>query len=203
MNLQVDSTQLYCAALYTFACAFRSAFPRADLQRIVIVDHFLSAVVVGRSVATIGELGYAYQLALFFAIPSVFPILIVAEIFSWYAIITDRPWSNFTENFLWTVCAAMIVVKAYSYGSVLVPVFGLVYIVFMTFVDLPMYLRRQLNRDPRKPYRDVTAGIKRLSDDWIVTTDIRDWNEEMLWMAGYFSLGVWSSLAMACDFSAN
>jgi hypothetical protein len=61
MNVQVDAVQLYCSALYTFACAFRSFLPRADLQRIVIVDHYLSAVVVGRSVATIGELGYAYQ----------------------------------------------------------------------------------------------------------------------------------------------
>src|SRR5262245_28916730 len=43
---------VFCAA-YVFGCAFRSFLPRADVQRICLVDHWLSSVVVGRSVATV------------------------------------------------------------------------------------------------------------------------------------------------------
>jgi hypothetical protein len=77
----------------------------------------------------------------------------------------------------------------------------------MCQVDLPMYLRRQFNRARGAPYREFSAGIKRLSDEWIVTTDIGDWNEEMLWMAGarvsavnVFQLGrfLQATSALAC-----
>ena len=56
--------QLMLSAPFVFGCAFRSVFPRADVQRICLVDSWLSAVALGRSVATIAELCFAAQCAL-------------------------------------------------------------------------------------------------------------------------------------------
>ena len=44
---------LLLCATYVFGCAFRSVFPRADVQRICLFDTWLSSVVIGRSIATV------------------------------------------------------------------------------------------------------------------------------------------------------
>ena len=56
--------QLLLSAPFVFGCAFRSVFPRADVQRICVVDSWLSSVAVGRTVATIAEVCFAAQCAL-------------------------------------------------------------------------------------------------------------------------------------------
>src|SRR5215471_11691252 len=56
--------QLMLSAPFVFGCAFRSIFPRADVQRICVVDSWLSAVAVGRTVAMVAELSFAAQCAL-------------------------------------------------------------------------------------------------------------------------------------------
>ena len=48
---------------FVLGCAFRSFLPRADVQRITLVDSWLSSVLVGRTVATIAELCFAAQWA--------------------------------------------------------------------------------------------------------------------------------------------
>ena len=55
---------LLLCAVYVLGCAFRSVLPRADVQRIVLFDTWLSSVMVGRSVATIAELCSAAQWAI-------------------------------------------------------------------------------------------------------------------------------------------
>ena len=55
---------LLLSATYVFGCAFRSLLPRADVQRICLFDTWLSSVVVGRSVATVAEIGFAAQWAM-------------------------------------------------------------------------------------------------------------------------------------------
>src|SRR6185295_15337705 len=56
--------QLVLSGLFVAGCAFRSVLPRADVQRICLHDTWLSAVFVGRSVATIAELALVSQWAL-------------------------------------------------------------------------------------------------------------------------------------------
>src|SRR5215213_1179894 len=60
---QIEIMIVLCAA-YVFGCAFRSILPRADVQRIVLFDTWLSSVVVGRSVATIAEICFVIQWAI-------------------------------------------------------------------------------------------------------------------------------------------
>src|SRR5215510_11245904 len=55
---------LLLSAAYVFGCAFRSFLPRADVQRICLFDTWLSSVMVGRSVATVAEVGVAAQWAI-------------------------------------------------------------------------------------------------------------------------------------------
>jgi len=52
---------LFLCAAYVFGCAFRSFFPRADVQRICLFDTWLSSVLIGRSVATVAEVCFAAQ----------------------------------------------------------------------------------------------------------------------------------------------
>src|SRR3979409_897181 len=92
---------LLCAA-YVFGCAFRSLLPRADVQRICLFDTWLSSVAVGRSVATVAEVCFAVQWSILLlqlgkisgaettvnAAWAIVPLILIAECFSWYAVVT-------------------------------------------------------------------------------------------------------------------
>ncbi len=107
---------LLCAA-YVFGCAFRSFLPRADVQRICLFDTWLSSVVVGRSVATVAEVAFAVQWAMILhqlgTITGsdtvvniawvIVPLILVAECFSWYAVLTTHYLGNAIENSIWAV----------------------------------------------------------------------------------------------------
>src|SRR5262249_10564801 len=56
--------QLLLSAVYVLGCGFRSVLPRADVQRIGLIDSWMSSVMVGRSVATVAELCFMAQWAL-------------------------------------------------------------------------------------------------------------------------------------------
>src|ERR1700746_1587712 len=93
---------LFLSAAYVFGCAFRSFLPRADVQRICLFDTWLSSVTVGRSVATVAEICFAAQWAIILyqlgtmtgadttltAAWLIVPLILVAECFSWLAVLT-------------------------------------------------------------------------------------------------------------------
>ena len=99
----IELMLLLCAA-YVFGCAFRSFLPRADVQRICLFDTWLSSVVVGRSVATVAEICFAAQWAIILhqlgtmtgadttlnAAWVIVPLILIAECFSWYAVLTTH-----------------------------------------------------------------------------------------------------------------
>src|SRR6201987_1377273 len=103
-----------CAA-YVFGCAFRSFLPRADVQRICLFDTWLSSVVVGRSVATVAEICFVAQWAIILhqlgtvtgadtalnAAWVIVPLILIAECFSWYAVLTTNYFGNAIENSIW------------------------------------------------------------------------------------------------------
>jgi hypothetical protein len=110
------------SAGYVFGCAFRSIFPRADVQRICLFDTWLSSVLIGRSVATIAELCFAIQWAIVLhelgriahsdtaknISKLIVPLIVVAECCSWYAVITTDFLGNILENSCWTVTFMLI-----------------------------------------------------------------------------------------------
>src|SRR5579863_4852625 len=108
---------LMLSAAYVFGCAFRSFLPRADVQRICLFDTWLSSVAVGRSVATVAEVCFAGQWAMILlqlgtmagaptavnAAWAILPLIVVAECFSWYAVVTTNYLGNAIENSIWAV----------------------------------------------------------------------------------------------------
>ena len=214
---------LLCAA-YVFGCAFRAALPRADVQRICLFDTWLSTVVVGRSVATVAEICFALQWAIVLRqiatltrsdtarniSLAVVPLILIAECCSWYAVITTDYLANALENSLWAVAFSLVAVALLR---LLIEFRGLVrlamataliglaaYVAFMAMVDVPMYLSRwQADAIGGKTSMSLLAGLYDVSTRLVVTHDIAQWRQEIVWMSLYFSVAVWSSLAL-CAF---
>jgi hypothetical protein len=214
---------LLCAA-YVLGCAFRSVLPRADVQRICLFDTWLSSVVVGRSIATIAELCFAAQWAIVLrqlAILSnahtarnisnaIVPLIVLAECCSWYAVATTNYLGNAIENSLWAVTFLIIIgallrlsvefhgAIRLAIGSAIVGIAG--YLAFLFVIDVPMYFERwQADEATGKQLFGVIEGLQDVSTRWTVTHDIAHWRDEIAWMSLYFSVAVWSSLAL-CSF---
>jgi hypothetical protein len=215
---------LLCAA-YVFGCAFRSVLPRADVQRIVLFDTWLSSVMVGRSVATIAELCFVAQwaivlrqLALMTKADTVrnvstviVPMIIVAECCSWYAVITTSYLGNTLENSIWAVTFLLIAVallrllnEFYGAAQVVIgtAVVGIAgYLAFLVVIDVPMYFERwQADVTSGKELLGIFSGLYDVTTRWAVTHDFDHWRDEIAWMSLYFSVAVWSSLAL-CAFA--
>ena len=108
---------LLLSAAYVFGCAFRSLLPRADVQRICLFDTWLSSVAVGRSVATVAEVCFAAQWTMILlqlgtmsgattavtAAWVIVPLILIAECFSWHAVVTTNYLGNAIENSIWAV----------------------------------------------------------------------------------------------------
>jgi hypothetical protein len=217
---------LLCAA-YVFGCAFRSILPRADVQRICLFDTWLSSVVVGRSVATVAEICFAAQWAIILlqlgamtgadttvnAAWVVVPLILIAECFSWYAVLTRHYLGNAIENSIWAVaffvvgiglCRLLPEFNGPVRVVIVVAISGIVaYLAFLMTVDVPMYLTRWRAglADGSKLLRPL-EGLRDVSTRWVVSHDFAHWKDEIPWMSLYFSAAVWSSLGLCVCYSA-
>jgi hypothetical protein len=208
--------QLVLAALFAFGCAFRSIFPRADVQRICLFDSWISVVAIGRSVATVAEMAFMAQWALLLGESAgpgqrdvariisriLVPLIAVAELCSWYAVLSTNYLGNAVEQSIWTLASALVVVGLVArergarqrFVGIAAALIG-AYIVFMCLVDIPMYLHRwaadeQLGRH----YLSFFEGVRDAATRRVVTREWEPWREEIPWMSLYFSTGVWVSL---------
>jgi hypothetical protein len=217
---------LLLSATYVFGCAFRSLLPRADVQRICLFDTWLSSVVVGRSVATVAEIGFAAQWAMILyqlgmmtgadttlnAAWAIVPLILIAECFSWHAVLTTNYLGNAIENSIWAIAffivgiglcrllpefdGAVRVVLAIAISGIAA------YLAFLMTVDVPMYLGRWRAglADGSRLMRPL-EGLRDVSTRWIVTHDLAEWKDEIAWMSLYFSAAVWASLALCVFYS--
>jgi hypothetical protein len=221
----IEAMLLLCAG-YVFGCAFRSLLPRADVQRICLFDTWLSSVVVGRSVATVAELCFAAQWALMLhqlgtmtganttlnVAWVIVPLIVIAECYSWYAVLTTNYLGNAIENSIWAVAFFLVGVGLCRLlpefeGPVRVvlaiAIAGIVaYLAFLMTIDVPMYLSRWRAEvgDGSKLLRPL-EGLRDVSTRWIVTHDLAEWKDEIAWMSLYFSMAVWASLALCVFYS--
>src|ERR1700751_606939 len=209
------------SAVYVFCCAFRSLLPRADVERICLFNTWLSSVLVGRSVATVAELCFAIQWAIILRelgrvahsdkaknIAKLFvPLIALAEICSWYAVISTNFLGNVLENSLWTIAfalvAAALIRLAASFRGIVRSIIVVTaagaagYVLFMVTIDVPMYLQRwQAAMASGHPVLGLFAGLHDMASRWIVTHDIARWRDEIPWMSLYFSIAVWASLLL-------
>ena len=212
-------TQLLLSGVYVGVCAFRSLFPRVDLERLCLWDTWLSATLLGRTTATIAELCFALQCGLFVqrlseitrtplldvGAHAFVPLVILAELGCWYTVLSLNHIGHVIEESLWAVL--MLILSAAFATSALAAegplrlmliagflVYGAGSGLTMAF-DVMMYVRR---------WRLGTAGVY-----LALATGLRDsqrrrhptaawevWRDEVPWMTLYFSIGVWTSLAM-------
>jgi len=220
-------TLLLCAA-YVFGCAFRSFLPRADVQRICLFDTWLSSVMVGRTVATVAEVAFAAQWALVLhqlgtmtgagttltAAFLIVPLILIAEGFSWHAVLTRNYLGNAIEN---SICAVAFFIVAVGLCRLLPEFDGMVrvalivaiigiagYLVFLATIDVPMYLARwRAEVASGARLLSPLEGLRDASLRWVVTHDLAEWKDEIAWMSLYFSGAVWASLALCVCYWAH
>jgi hypothetical protein len=221
----IELMLLLCAA-YVFGCAFRSFLPRADFQRICLFDTWLSNVAVGRSVATVAEICFVAQWAIVLhqlgtmtgsdtnlnAAWAIVPLILIAECFSWYAVLTASSWGSAVENSIWAVAFFVVgiglcrLLPEFQGPVRLVLAIAIVgiagFLAFVMTIDVPMYLRRWRAEvaDGSKPLKPL-EGLRDVSTRWIVTHDFAEWRDEIAWMSLYFSMAVWASLALCVFYS--
>jgi hypothetical protein len=216
---------LLCAA-YVFGCAFRSFLPRADVQRICLFDTFLSSVFIGRSVATVAEICFAVQWVIMLRQLGgmagadttlnmalvIVPLIVVAEVCSWYAVLTTNYLFNAIENSLWAaafllvgmgLCRLLPEFNGPVRIALVVAIAGIVaYLAFLVTIDVPMYVGRwRADLTGGSRLLGVFEGLRDVSTRWVVTHDLTHWKDEIAWMSLYFSAAVWASLAL-CVISA-
>lgn len=213
--------QLALSTAYVLGCAYRSVLPVYDVQRLCLVDSWMSSVMVGRSVATIAELCFVAQWALLLhelsratgskfgrsTASAIVPLIAVAEVFSWYSILTTSNFGHIVEESLWGVSAALLVASLFPIWSratsalrpylLFCGVAGTAYVCYMFSVDVPMYWSRWIADEANgRAYLGVLQGAFDASQRWVVSHQWQDWQSEVVWMSLYFSVAVWLSIAL-------
>jgi hypothetical protein len=134
-------------------------------------------------------------------------LIALAELCSWYAVISTNFLGNALENALWTVAFALVGIAlvrlAASFRGVVRWLIAATaagaggYVVFMSVIDVPMYLHRwQAALASGHQQLDLLAGLRDLASRWLVTHSIAQWQDEIAWMSLYFSVAVWTSLLL-------
>ncbi len=211
---------LVLSAAYVVGCAYRSFVPVYDIPRLSLVDGWFASALVGRTVATIAELCFVAQWALLLRQASrdtgtvlgglaarwLVPMIVVAEICSWYAVLTTSNLGHVIEESLWGLCAALLVASLVACWPrcdvrlrpllALWCVAGVGYVLFMFGVDVPMYWSRWLaDEADGRAYLSMAQGLADASR-WVVSHRWDDWKSEVVWMSLYFSAAVWLSIAL-------
>jgi hypothetical protein len=191
-----------------------------------LFDTWLSSVVIGRLVATVAEICFAaqwvvvlHQLGTMTGADTtlniawaVMPLIVIAECFSWYAVLTTNYLGSAIENSIWAatffaigigLCRLLSDFEGPMSMVLAVGIIGIAgYLIFLLRFDVPMYLSRWRAKAAHgaKLLRPL-EGLRDVSTRWVVTRDFAEWKDEIIWMSLYFSAAVWASLALYVFYS--
>ena len=213
-NPDIEGTRrmlLWLSAIYVAGCAFRSLLPMIDVPRLCLSDTFVSRIFVGRSVATVAELAFVAQWAILMheagaarAAAAVFTMVVVAEALSWLAVLTRNDAFHAAENALWTLAATVATVfltSRWGYEGelgrrviVITIASAALYIAFMSIYVVPMYARRWRGGGA---YLSLADGMRQVLGRCTVEHDWAHWRQDAAWLTPYFTVAVWSSIALA------
>ena len=137
----------------------------------------------------------------------------IAQIFCWIGIITQDPSYNVIEESIWTIFGSIILVIYLTlYSNInklpsspqlkkiksIIPYIifvCLIYILFMTINDVPMYYNRaKKKRNSNESYNNLYDGIQSMKRCKKVTTSYKDWKNDIPWLTFYFTFTVWGSI---------
>jgi hypothetical protein len=213
---------LWPAVVYALGCGFRSVFPMIDVPRLCLHGTWISRIVVGRSVATVAELSLALELALMLRAAStasgggtaalvslcVVPLIAVAEVFSWMAVLHRNFLLHAFENSFWTLTAVLLIVAVIPLrrqahdqrkrwlDASLACAAG--YVFYMVLVDVPMYVSRwRAQLSAGQATLSLKAGFQEILQRCTVVRDLTAWRDDIPWLTLYFTVAVWISLALA------
>jgi hypothetical protein len=138
---------------------------------------------------------------------TIVPLIVIAECFSWHAVLTKQFLHNAIENSIWAVsflligiglCLLLPEFDGALRAALVVGIVGIVgFLIFLVTVDVPMYLARwQVDTRASIAPLGLLEGLHDASVRWVVTHDIDEWKDEIAWMSLYFSGAVWGSLAL-------
>jgi hypothetical protein len=216
------SIQLVLSGIFVAICAFRSFFPRVDLERICMWDTSVSTIFVGRLAATVAEMCFAAQCALFLAKLGevtglgyikalsylIVPLIVLAQVACWYAVIVLNHLGHAIEEILWT---SMVAILCVGYAASLFHIEGPLQLtsavgivacggaaILMSAIDVPMYVARwrRGKRDGIR-YLSLAGGLRDTLTRRHATRRWSDWRGEVPWMTLYFSIGVWLSIGLS------
>jgi hypothetical protein len=216
------------SGVYVLICAFRSFYPRIDLERYCLFDTPLSSVVLGRTCATIAEICFSiqcaiviYDLGAYLQSPTIsfiayliVPIIVLAQGFCWYAALTLQHIWHGVEEFAWII---MILLATFCFFNGFIALTGMYKLVMfiaitaclgsayiMLFIDIPMYLSRQREElQAGRSFLTIGDGFRDALSRRVHTDDWSIWKKEAIWITTYFTFGVWLSISMVLvDFNA-
>jgi len=211
--ITLENKENYIASyLYIFACLIRSCFPRIDGKRICFFDSWISYPLVGRILATIGELAFGYQLTLvtqsfaqrlncykiYHLMDIIMNLIFIAQIFCWGGVLFQNNLMHVFEESIWMFSMTCIGLS-YLYFNNFVKniktrnyfylgfVISYIYMMFMVWVDIPMYYNRYLETNSIiNTNLSLFESIKDMASCYKISKSYNDWKSEMPWMTGYF-----------------
>jgi hypothetical protein len=135
------------------------------------------------------------------------PLIVVAELCSWYAVLTTSNLGHVIEESLWGLGAALLVASLLlswprcrsELRSLLaaVCVVGAGYVVYMFQIDVPMYWARWVHDlQQGRQFLSLAQGLADTTGRWVVSHRWADWHTEFVWMSLYFSVAVWLSISL-------
>lgn len=157
---------LFLSGIYVFVCAYRSFLPRIDLERYCLFDTHLSSIFLGRLAATVAEISFSAQIALFLhhigevhdhywtqrLALCLVPVITIAQCFCWCGVVTLNHLYHAIEESIWAVSAFFIgaAMGSLSYHQsetcghvgIMGMVMCMAFFIFMVTVDVPMYVKR-------------------------------------------------------------
>jgi hypothetical protein len=138
---------------------------------------------------------------------SIVPLILLAQVCCWYAVISLNHLGHAIEEILW---AAMVFLVTLSLGLAwghmgadirILSGIGMVACagatLIMLAVDVPMYLARwRRGRSSGIRYLSAMEGVRDALRRRQVAHRWDEWKPEILWMSLYFSAGVWLSFCL-------
>jgi hypothetical protein len=159
---------------YVSANAFRAMFPVKVLERECMT--LVSSPLIDRTVATVGEICFAKQLADSLSTPTWIVFYAwAAQLCCWYAILTKNNLFHVYEETLWFLIGYTYYEKTRDPRAKIIA--GL-YCTYMAWVDVPRYVHRFIEHEPVP----LTLGMQ----DMHQCMRAVDWADERVWRTGYF-----------------
>ena len=209
-----DNDLLYnyiASCIFISSCAIRSFFPRIDGKRICFFDCWISYPLVGRICATFGELAFIYQLTvitksfayqlnsskIYYSMNIIMCLIFNAQIFCWYGVLYQKNIMHVIEESIWMFSIAYIgLCYLYFYNLIkninlktyflLAFICTSIYTIFMLFVDIPMYYKREQNEFKIINYKSLYENVQDMASCTQISRSYNVWKDEIPWMTGYF-----------------